>query len=245
MHRFFVPHALITEDEFNLPDTEAHHLRQVLRGRIGEQVALLDGVGGRYLAEVVSLTKRSATVKVLTRERFPRPTPKIHLYQCLPKQKAMELLIEKCTELGVGRIVPVISDNSVAVPDQRRFETKLDKWRATAIGALKQSGGKWLPEISSPQPLRQLAEGKLPPGLQLVAALADGAPSAKSVLRSSNLTPDEVSIWIGPEGDFTPTELAVLDGVGVQPIGLGPSVLRAETAAICAVALLRYELTTD
>ncbi|MBG86936.1 MAG: hypothetical protein CMO80_08560 [Verrucomicrobiales bacterium] len=242
MHRFFVPRAEIEEGEFALPAGEARHFSRVLRGRADVEITLLDGEGGRYLAKVESVSKQETIVGVLHREHVDQPLPRIKLYQCISKQKSMDWLIEKCTEIGVAHIVPIISTNAVAVPAEDKASAKAGKWRTLAVSALKQSGVTWLPRIDEPVSFSSAVSTLN--GLCLVAALGNDVPPIKSVLRGlDDSESDEISIWIGPEGDFTPDELAILRDAGARCVSLGDSVLRTETAAFMTVGLVRYEFS--
>ncbi len=246
MYRFYYPSAQAHGDELCLPREEAHHAVNVLRVRSGEKVTVLDGAGGVLDCEVLSAARRDVRLRVTGRRITAREPFQLTLVQALLKGKAMDLIVQKATELGVSRIVPVITERTVAHLDEERAESRVEKWQGIAIEAMKQCGNPWLPRINAPTSLRQFLAAKEAFDVSLVASLADPVQSPRTVL--SALPPlhkvgsRSVAVWIGPEGDFTPAEMAALRESGVQPITLGPLVLRAETAAICALAVVGAEL---
>ena len=160
----------------------------------------------------------------------------------------MDLILQKATELGVAAILPLISERSIVQLDEQDSK-KLERWRAICLEACKQSGNDWLPELHPPQKARSFLDslGSQARGfdLKLIASLQPGARSLKSVLLEN--TPVSASpsvlVLIGPEGDFTPAEINLALSAGCLPLSLGPLVLRAETAAIYALSILRHELT--
>jgi 16S rRNA (uracil1498-N3)-methyltransferase len=246
MHRFFFPVELAPGGELALPKDEAHHAADVLRLRVGEKVGLLDGRGHEHTCEVLEVARRTVRLRVLETRLHPPPPFEITLFQCVVKGRAMDNIIQKATELGVQRIVPVLAERTVSHLDDDRAETRVEKWRAVAVEAVKQCGNPWLPRLGPPQSFTQcLAAGKSF-DLSLVAALDANARSVRRAVSAASATGKEaprcIALWIGPEGDFTPAEMAGLLASGAQPVTLGPLVLRADTAAIAALAVLQHEL---
>lgn len=248
MHRFFVPPELATQAAFALPEREAHHAVSVLRVRPAEPVLVLDGCGHELLCAVTTVTRRDVTLTVRERRTHPRPPWSITLCPAILKGKAFDLLLQKATELGAARIIPIRCERTVAQPAESDTADKLEKWRAPLIEAAKQCGLAWLPQIEPPlTPAASLARVEAA-DLRLVASLAPNATHPRESIRHFTHThgrpPATLTVWIGPEGDFTPAELTLLQNSGVLPITLGPHTLRAETAALYCLSVLNYELSS-
>ncbi len=245
MHRVFIEPALSAGELIELSERESHHLGRVLRVREGERVEGLDGAGHRLGSVVHSLSKKSVILRVEQRQTVPELAAHITLFQAIPKGKNMEWIIEKATELGVRRIVPLVTDRTVIRPDASERSQRVEKWTATAIDAIKQCGSGWLPRIEAPMTLSAALAGVVATDLSFVGTFAEDARHPRRVIeefsRSHGRQPKSFGVWIGPEGDFTAPELAAIRAIGAQPITLGPLVLRAETAALYAVSVLNYE----
>ncbi len=246
MHRFYLP----THDAratLTLLDREAHHAAQVLRVRVGERVSVLDGAGHEFICDVRNVSKKSVLLEVV-QKRFIPPLPyRITLLQAIPKGKLMESIIQKATELGVARIVPLLSERVTTHLDRESSTDKLDKWRLTTIEAIKQCGQVWLPQVDEPiTPREFLARGEKF-DLPLVASLQEDSQHPRKYFSAfateKRHKPESVCIWIGPEGDFSPAEMEQIKSAGTLPISLGQLVLRCETAAIYCLSVLNYELS--
>ncbi len=181
------------------------------------------------------------------------PLPvRITLGQAIPKKKNMDLIIQKATELGAHRIVPLLSERTVVRLDLDERLSRREKWQRIALEASKQSGQNWLPEVSAPQSLQDFLTSWAPNGgsassLMLIASLESDAISFKEILsehlkHNNGSRPGDALVLIGPEGDFTPSEIGLARSAGCQPTTLGPIVLRTETAAVYSLSILGYEL---
>jgi 16S rRNA (uracil1498-N3)-methyltransferase len=187
-------------------------------------------------------------VKLAIRERRTHTPPvcPITLIQSLPKGKIIETIIQKATELGVARVVPLITERVVSQLAEKDAARKRAKLQAVAVEAIKQCGSAWLPQIETPMTLNQfLARGE-PFELPLIASLQGDSKPAQEYFRAFQARhgrrPQSACVWVGPEGDFTPAETAAIKTGGALPITLGRLVLRVETAAIYCLSILRYEL---
>lgn len=246
MHRFYLPPDQCLGTNLTLLDREAHHAAQVLRLRSKDQVEVLDGAGHQFLCEVRDVSRKTVSLLVAG-SRFTEAFPcKITLLQAIPKGKIIESIIQKATELGVARIVPILSERVTTQLDEEGAGGKVEKWRLTTIEAIKQCGQPWLPHIDSPiTPAEFLQRGENLE-LPLVASLQNGSRSPQEYLNTfaaqKKRAPRSACVWIGPEGDFSPGEIAMITAAGVLPITLGRLVLRCETAAIYCLSILNYEL---
>jgi len=240
--RFYVEGiALILGIEFELPVEIAHQARDVLRLPPGGVLRLLDGAGGEYPAEVLSLDRRRVTVRLGARaEGSAEPAARVVLCQGVLKAAKFEVVLQKCTELGVAAFVPLLCERAVAAADEAG-EAKRRRWARIAAEAMEQCGGTRLPALSAPRPLMHALAGLPPRAVALIpweeardttlrAALA-------SALASQQPGAAEVHLFIGPEGGFSAGEIALARRHGAIPITLGPRILRAETAAIAAATL--------
>lgn len=213
---------------------EAHHAVVVRRLRVGERVALTDGRGLRAEGAVTGAGKRELRVSVDSVETVPRPSPRVTVVQALPKGDRGELAVEVLTEIGVDLIVPWAAARSVAVWRGERAVKSLDRWRATAREAAKQSRRAWWPEVS---PLAATADlTGLVAEADLAVVLHEAAPAALASLEVP--ASGRVLVVVGPEGGLTDHELAVLTGAGAHGVRLGVEVLRTSTAGVAAVAAL-------
>jgi 16S rRNA (uracil1498-N3)-methyltransferase len=246
MHRFYLPPNQCGGPTLMLTGREAHHGLRVLRLRRGEIVTVLDGAGREFRCEVSELGRDS--IRLLLKEQaFIPPLPfQITLVQAIPKGKIIESIIQKATELGVARIVPLLSERVVSHLNDEKAESKLDHWRLVAIEAIKQCASTWLPEIELPlSPKAFLARGEKF-DLSLIASLQPDSrhPRAwfKGFLAAHGRPPASLCVWVGPEGDLSPEEIVAVQAAGVRPITLGRFVLRSETAAVYCLSVLNYEL---
>jgi 16S rRNA (uracil1498-N3)-methyltransferase len=246
MHRFYLPPAQCQDSTLLLTDSEAHHALDVLRVRPGERVVVLDGAGHELLCEIQKPGHDQVKLTVVQRNTIPPLPCQITLLQAIPKGKIIESIIQKATELGAWRVVPLLSDRVTTQLDDESAAAKAEKWRQTAIEAVKQCGSAWLPQIEAPlTPKAYLARGdkfELP----LIASLQSDSRHPrehfKTFYAEKKRLPKTVCVWVGPEGDFTPAEMNLVKSAGALPITLGRLVLRSETAAIYSLSVLNYEL---
>jgi 16S rRNA (uracil1498-N3)-methyltransferase len=154
----------------------------------------------------------------------------------------LEAIIQKATELGVGRIVPLLSRRVTTHLEGESIEHKAEKWRQTAVEAIKQCGQRWLPQVDAPMTLPAWLACGAQFDLTLVASLQEDRQHLRAYFPAGARRPQTICVWIGPEGDFAPEEMEAIRGAGALPITLGPLVLRSETAALCALAIINHEL---
>jgi len=225
---------------------EAHHAVNVLRVRHGERLMVLDGAGQELLCEVEKPDHGQLKLTVVQRNAVPPLPYHITLVQAIPKGKIFESILQKAVELGAHCIVPLLSDRVTTQLDEESAASKVEKWRLTAIEAIKQCGSAWLPQIEAPlTPKAYLARGEKFE-LPLIASLQSDCRHPREYFKTfhseKKRLPKTVCVWVGPEGDFTPAEMSAVKSAGVLPITLGRLVLRSETAAIYSLSVLNYEL---
>ena len=254
MHTFYVPPSQIDVDTatgvpvvISVRGSEQHHLRNVLRTMPGETIRIIDGQGNVYTAQLLdtSTNRSSSEAQIRTHEFHATLSPTLTLFQGLPKNDKMELILQKTTELGVTQIVPLHSERALQKPSQNRYE----RWHRVIISATKQSERAWLPELCSAQQfeasLAQLEKFSLRLLLSPHPEQAPISPHAqiqhiKTVLREAPHT-TAIALFVGPEGGFSNQESTAAIESGCIPVTLGTNILRTETAAIVAVAVTAYE----
>jgi len=249
--RFVVAGTLLAEHaELELPAEIAHQVRDVLRLAPGDSIRLLDGRGGEYPAAVVEVGRKRVVARLGACEHIPpEPGPRVALCQGMLKGAKFETVLQKCTELGIGEFIPLLSERAVAAADDLS-EAKGRRWEHILAEAVEQSAGSRLPVLAEPRPLMH-ALASLPPGAIALFPWEEArdltlrqALQAAIAERGGIAHVSEVRIFIGPEGGFSASEAALAERAGAQLVTLGPRILRAETAAIVATALaldtLRY-----
>jgi len=231
--RFFVPVDLALGAEIRLPDRAAHHLA-VLRLRGGDGVTLFNGRGGEFAAELVRVSAGQAWARVLTSCDPERESPLcVALAQCVSSGDRMDTTLQKSTELGVRRIVPIASERSVVRLSGDRAEKRIAHWRNVVIAACEQCGRNRVPEVAGITGIEAFLDNQDPGGLRL---LLD--PEADRVLRELP-RPKKVTLLVGPEGGLTERERASAERAGYVPVRFGPRVLRTETAPLAAIAAMQ------
>ena len=228
MHRFHVP-DLGTDNHLWLEGPEAEHLSRVLRIRVGQQVAVFDGSGTECVAVVERVERHRAKLAILSRQAVDRdPRLAVTLAVSIVKAKAMDLLVEKCAELGVREIVPIETSRSVPKVAQREA-AHVARWERAALEASKQCRRNTVTRIAPPRPLDSL-EAQV---RQLTAQLHEA-------LRAAHPEPGSLLYLIGPEGGFELAETDKIRRAGFHLVRLGKSTLRTETAATAALAAILY-----
>lgn len=237
MSRYYCPHP----ETGSLDEQESHHCLNVLRQKEGDFFTIFNGQGLEQKVRISRIEKNRVYFSKIAETRTPARTGRICLAQALTKNKAMDLIIQKATELGVTEIIPLQSDRSVSQVEDEKAEARVAKWKQLTIEAAKQCGQNWLPEVQPVQKPRDFFSrfGKL--DLKLIASLQPEARPIRQVLHDFPKA-SSVVIMIGPEGDFTPAEIGEARSAGFLPVSLGPIILRSETAAIFTLSVLVYEL---
>jgi 16S rRNA (uracil1498-N3)-methyltransferase len=245
-HRFYLPAERWSLDQPELDEGETHHCRDVLRLAVGSRIILFDGKGVEAIAEIQDFSASQARLSVIHITQTEPLRCAVTLAQAIPKGKNMELIIQKATELGVNRIVPLLSERTVIQLSEGEEGKRVEKWRQVVVEAAKQCGQNWLPTVDSPVSLKRFFSEFDRYEAPLIASLQGDARSFKQVLHDfreqHGRRPTSTLMLIGPEGDFTPAESALAKTAGCLPVSLGPIILRTETAAIYSLSVLAYEL---
>ncbi|MCX7418789.1 MAG: RsmE family RNA methyltransferase [Planctomycetia bacterium] len=231
-------------DSMELDGAEAHHLLHVLRAKVGDRLGLFNGEGAEALAEIVNIRKRSAELRLLEAWSIPAESRTLTIAAAMPKGDRARWLIEKSTELGVDRMIPLRTQRSVVEPG----ESKMDKLEQAVIAACKQCGRSHLMTMSPLTPFASLLKGLTPDRAQIDQPDASSFrpmiahPDAPTLISEVFSKSGEQSalMLIGPEGGFTDDEFSAAVAAGATPVNLGPHILRIETAAIAVAASWRF-----
>ena len=222
--RLFVRQPLGDGSAVALDAGQANYLGNVLRLGVGAELLLFDGFSGEWLARIDEAAKKRMTLAVERKTREPESIPDVWLAFAPIKRAQTDWLVGKATELGAAKLVPVMTQRTVAE------RVRLDRLESIAIEAAEQCGRTRVPEIVEPMPLRRFVE-ELDPARNLYFADEGGGAAAADAFREG-----PAAILIGPEGGFTEEERAFVRGTGATPISLGPRILRAETAALASLS---------
>ena len=246
MHRFYLPFEQWSDPVCTLKNEEAHHAVQVLRLGAGDKIVVMDGAGRHCTCEIITASRAELRAQVVARAFAPPPSCRITLVQAIPKGKLMESIVQKSTELGVARVVPLLSDRVATRLEAAERREKASKWQQVAVEAIKQSGAVWLPHIEIPVTLREFLQREERFDLNLLGSLQPDSQHPRTYFdayfEQHQKLPASLALWIGPEGDFTLAEIMETRRAGALPFTMGPLVLRVETAAITALAIASSEL---
>ena len=230
--RLFIEQSLCAHSQIDIDGAGARYLSRVLRARVGHQIALFDGSGREFPAEIIAIGKRAITV--LLGEGFePATESPIHtsLGLCLSKGDRFDWAVQKATELGVSEIQPLLSDRvDFAIPEDR-IGKRVAHWQQIAVSACEQSGRVKVPRLHPPVPLSEW--------VSVISAeekwVLDGAADKPSL---PDTPPKTIAVLVGPEGGFTISEVSAALGSGFRALRLGPRILRTETAPAVALTLI-------
>ena len=236
MPRFHCPVPLAAGAELDLPPTAARHV-QVLRHQPGDAITLFNGAGGQWRATILRMGRSEVAVRVEAFEDVERePLRRVHLAMGMPANERMDWLVEKAAELGVASVQPLHTAHSVLRLSGERATRKQAHWQSVAIAACEQCGGNRVPDVTPVQDFaRWLGASAAFGGQRCVLSLGGDTQPLGQLLAS--LRPDTALLFLsGPEGGLTAAEDAQARAAGFTPVALGPRVLRAETAALAAMA---------
>jgi 16S rRNA (uracil1498-N3)-methyltransferase len=234
--RIHVDQPLAVAAELNLPSQAAEHVARVLRMNPGDPLTVFNGDGNDYAAVIVTVGKREVSLRIVSAQPLQNESPlSLTLAQGVARGEKMDLIVQKATELGVARIVPLLTERSEVKLDPARAEKRLAHWRAVVASACEQSGRARLPEVVPALPLSTWLDGLVADGALRLALLPE-ATRASRELRFSE--PGGVLV-VGPEGGLGERDIAALMAAGFEGLRLGPRILRTETAGLAALAALQ------
>jgi 16S rRNA (uracil1498-N3)-methyltransferase len=239
MHRFYIDH--IYGDKVVLTDTEQlHHLKDVLRLKIDDEVIVFDSEGHDYTGVITWVGRKQVEMKVTPVKSAPGNKTKLTVACAIPKGSRMDDIIDYLTQLGVERIIPMWTERVVVKLDDDKTEARLKRWQKIAQSAAQQCQRSSIPIIESATNFGDAISDSQNFDLKLIPNLSGERRLIKDVL--AQFTPKSIIVLIGPEGDFTPEEVTLALSNGFIPVSLGDTVLRVATAAIAVASYIKFAL---
>ncbi len=242
MPKFFADKENITATTITIDGEEAKHILRVLRMQVGDRLTVCDGGGMDYEAEIEKCEKNFLIARILEKkESEAESAVKITLFQCLPKASKMEYVIQKCTELGIYKIIPCISERCVVkLNSDADAKKKVERWQSVAKAAAKQSGRGIVPKIDMPVNFSDAVKMLENYSLAFIPYEEECEVTLKTLLRDAQQV-EEVAFIIGPEGGFEPEEIKLALENGICSVTLGKRILRTETAGESVLSMMNYE----
>lgn len=244
MYQFFVEPSQIQDKKVIITGSDVNHIKNVLRLKPGEEIAVRNGVDGReYRCGIEEFAQDQAicSLRFVKEEGVELPS-KVYLFQGLPKADKMELIVQKAVELGVYEVIPLAVKRCVVKLDEKKARAKANRWQGIAEAAAKQSKRGVVPVVKEPMTMKEAAAYARGMDVKLIPyELAEDMARTKKVIES--IRPGEsVAVFIGPEGGFEEGEVAEAIAAGIEPITLGKRILRTETAGLAVLSWLMYHL---
>lgn len=239
MHRFFVPPDAIRSNRVDFPEKAAHQIRNVFHMNPGDQVIVLDDSGWEYQVSLQLVSRKAVVGDVEFRTLVEtEPAAEVTLFAALLKKDNFEWVLQKCTELGIGRIVPITTERTIIGEPS---EHKIERWHRIVMEAAEQSGRVRLPHLENPIGLEEALQ-RIPQYDQTLFFWEGARQGDLNQVIGDGRVMGPVACLVGPEGGFSDDEAERVQNAGGLPISLGPRILRAETAAVVVTALVMYEL---
>lgn len=235
MPRFFAQSENIKDNKITITGEDAGHISRVLRSKTGERLTVCDGGGFDYEAEITDISDKTVVLEIKDKKPTEsEPRVRITLYQGLPKGDKMELIIQKCVELGIWKIVPVNTERCIVKLDKIKEKKKIERWQKISESAAKQSGRGIIPEIGCTESFTEALKEVVRDGMAVIPYEMERERGLKQFL--DGFEGERLGIFIGPEGGFSTEEIEKAKECGVIPVTLGKRILRTETAGMTAVA---------
>jgi len=241
MPRFFVKPENILSDSIIIDGDDVKHIKNVLRLRCNDIITLCDGMGTDFTARIEKFESNLIYADIIDRRKNTTEPPiEVTLFQGVPKSDKMDLIVQKSVELGVTRIVPVITDRTVVVfRTEKDKESKAARWQRIAMEAAKQSNRGIIPIVDLPLNFKKALEYSKKVQLGIIPYEKENEKSLKRVLKGSGAK--SIAVFIGPEGGFSQDEVDEAVSAGIISVTLGPRILRTETAGIAVLSAVMYE----
>jgi 16S rRNA (uracil1498-N3)-methyltransferase len=244
MRRFFTEPQNVSEGKIYIYD-DARHIQKVLRMNCGDEVLVFDGTGNEYTARLVEIKKDVCIAEMLdVKTALSEPKTEITLFQALPKSGKMEMIVQKAVELGVSRIVPVVTERCVTrINSKSAAEEKSARWTKVSVEAAKQCGRGKVPAVTEPVEFKEAVEMLCNMQLPIMPYEVlghEGRLGLKELLQG-NSEALEIGILVGPEGGFSDEEAQFAISCGVNPVGLGKRILRTETVASAIIPVIMFD----
>lgn len=243
MHHFFVTPDQVQENQIYIVGSDVNHMKNVLRMKVGEKFQVSDGNDKKYVCRIEQMNEEEVQAGILEEMQADTELPsKIYLFQGLPKNDKMELIVQKAVELGVWEVIPVSTKRAVVKLDAKKALKKVERWNAISESGAKQSGRTIIPKVTSVMTYREaLSYAEQLDVVMIPYELAEGMEETKQFIDA--IQPGQsVGVFIGPEGGFEREEVEFAIQKGARPITLGERILRTETAGLAVLAVLMYHL---
>ncbi|MDP8261174.1 MAG: 16S rRNA (uracil(1498)-N(3))-methyltransferase [Candidatus Kappaea frigidicola] len=243
MSRFFSPPETVKQDIIELGSREAHHISKVMRLKVDDEITVFDG-SKEYSGVIQEITSKKMVIKVQSSRTYSlKDVLNITLAIGLPKYKKMDLVIQKATELGVKKIIPLVTQRSIVDFNEKIVTKKIKRWQQIAIAACKQSGRIDIPEITKPLKLKDAINESRNYDVSFTGWVGGKAESLKHYLDSAKVSKDSrIICFIGPEGGFSKNEIDIVCENEIATVSFGQRVLRCETAAMYVLSALSFYL---
>lgn len=242
MSRFFVTDENIAPGFISITGDDVHHIKKVLRLSPGDNITICDCKGNDYSVTIESIKDHCVETRIINTEKsITEPPVDVTIYQGLPKSDKMDFIIQKSIELGVKKIVPVITERTIVkFNSDKDKQNKVTRWQKISLEAAKQCNRGIIPEIGLPVSFEKALAMSQQDDLAIIPYENETVNRLKRILLKQYI--NRISIFIGPEGGFTEREIQKAGNMGVTPVTLGPRILRTETAGVAVLAMLMYEI---
>ena len=241
MRHFYIEPAMGAKPEVTLAGAEAHHLRDVLRLKPGDRLKLFDGTGYEYDAVIQALSASKAELVIAGKRRVTTESP-LHLVvaQAFLKEKKMDKILPPLCELGMTQWIPFFSERSVPCPDEKRLAGRMERWEKIVRASFKQCGRSMLPKLTAPVSFGEMLKLGQHCELKYIFWEEQSPANPQKGLGAPHPVVSGIMIVLGPEGGFSRQEVEKANRCGFETAGLGPRILRAETATVAVCALAQY-----
>ena len=244
MYQFFVKPEQIVDKRICIIGKDVNHIKNVLRMKVGEELAISNGVDGKeYRCAIKEFQEEQIELELLFIKEDAMELPcKVYLFQGLPKADKMELIIQKCVELGVTEVIPVATKRAVVKLDEKKKKQKVQRWQGISEAAAKQSKRGIIPQVHEVLTFSQALEYAKNMDVKMIPyELAEGMQATKELIAGIQ-EGQSVAVFIGPEGGFDENEVEAARELGITPVSLGKRILRTETAGMTVLAFMIYAL---